>query len=592
MPFGAELLDGGVRFRIWAPAAQRVLLHIEDRAPIEMAAQGGGFFQHVEQNAAAGTRYGFSFDDRAVRVPDPASRYNPDDVHGPSEVIDPDSFEWSDGDWSGRAWREAVIYELHVGAFTPEGTFAAAESRLDYLAELGVTAIELMPVADTPGRRNWGYDGALPFAPESSYGRPEDLKRFIEAAHARELMVFLDVVYNHFGPEGNYLHLYAPQFFTDRHATPWGKAINFDDADSRIVREYFINNALYWLEEYHFDGLRFDAVHAIADDSEPDFVSELATAVQLQTRRTVHLVLENDNNAARYLLRDARGGPLAHTAQWNDDFHHAAHVLLTGETARYYQDYDNAGVRLLRCLLEGFAYQGEPSRHRNGARRGESTAGLPFEAFVNFLQNHDQIGNRAHGERLWMLTAERSLRAAECLLLLLPTPILLFMGDEFHAPNPFPFFSDFSGDLAQAVADGRRREFAEFFAGEHDAAIPDPNDPATFDRAVLDWSALRRAEHSRALGRYRSLLALRREQLVPRLPATRGRGSMLSDTAIEARWTLRDGAVLTVLANLGDTPAAIDTWPRGELLCATDETVRPPWPAAFPPWCAAWYLER
>ena len=271
MPFGAELAERGVRFAIWAPGAADARLHLDGHV-LPMERGEDGFFVRVEESARAGSRYAYSFDGRDLLVPDPASRFNPEDVHAPSEVVDPNAFDWTDEQWHGRPWREAVIYELHVGTFTPEGTYAAARARLDYLAELGVTAIELMPLADTPGTRNWGYDGVLPFAPEHGYGRPEELKRFVQAAHACGLMVLLDVVYNHFGPEGNYLALYAPQFFTDRHHTPWGGALNFDDDSSEIVRRFFIHNALYWLEEYHFDGLRLDAVHAIADDSNPSFL--------------------------------------------------------------------------------------------------------------------------------------------------------------------------------------------------------------------------------------------------------------------------------------------------------------------------------
>ena len=319
MPFGAELVGGGMTsFRLWAPSASRVelvLLAGKDPEYIAMEGTSGGWREAIVP-AAAGMRYRFRIEG-GLEVPDPASRRNPEDVHGPSEVVDPADFEWDDGAWSGRRWEEAVIYELHVGTFTPEGTFAAAISRLDYLAALGVTAIEIMPLADFPGGHNWGYDGVLPFAPDAAYGTPQDLKRFVAAAHARGLMVLLDVVYNHFGPEGNYLHVYARPFFTERHQTPWGAALNFDGADSRVVRDYFIHNALYWIEEYHLDGLRFDAVHSISDDSKPHILVEIAERVRAGPGRTrhVHLVLENDRNEARYL--DAAHGPGHYDAQWN-----------------------------------------------------------------------------------------------------------------------------------------------------------------------------------------------------------------------------------------------------------------------------------
>src|SRR5262245_9029433 len=331
MPFGAEVQpEGATRFRIWAPAARRVALELPDERSREltMAALGDGWHE-ITVGAPGGTRYSFRIDGD-LSVPDPASRCNPDDVHAPSVVVEPLAFEWQDTDWGGRPWEEAVVYELHVGTFTCPGTFAAAIERLDDLAALGITAIELMPVADFPGRRNWGYDGVLPFAPDSSYGTPDDLKRLVQAAHARGLMVLLDVVYNHFGPEGNYLHVYAPQFFDARHRTPWGAGINFA---ARSVREFFVHNALYWLEEYHFDGLRLDAVHAIADNSQPDIASEIATAVRAGPgrKRHVHLVFENDRNQAHYLARDEARRPRFATAQWNDDVHHALHVILTGE---------------------------------------------------------------------------------------------------------------------------------------------------------------------------------------------------------------------------------------------------------------------
>jgi 1,4-alpha-glucan branching enzyme/maltooligosyltrehalose trehalohydrolase len=369
MPFGAECLDVGVRFRLWAPAARGVELCLgsdsSKKIPLESLAQG--CFELITQAAGPGTQYRFRING-AQEVPDPASRFQPNDVHGPSEVIDPGAFDWQDGDWHGRPWEEAVIYELHVGAFTQAGKFSSVRERLDHLAETGVTALELMPVADFPGKRNWGYDGVFTFAPDSVYGRPEDLKELVQAAHQRGIMVLLDVVYNHFGPEGNYLGVYAPQFFTSRHHTPWGNAINFDGAESRAVRDFFIHNALYWLNEFHFDGLRLDAVHAIIDDSKPDILTELADTVRqaIDPGRHVHLILEHEFNHSRYLRRGERCQTQGYTAQWNDDIHHALHVLITGEKDGYYTDYGQSPLHLLgRCLAEGFAFQGEPSLFRN-----------------------------------------------------------------------------------------------------------------------------------------------------------------------------------------------------------------------------------
>jgi maltooligosyltrehalose trehalohydrolase len=558
MPFGAEIVERGTRFRLWAPAAPRVELELEiDGKPTRraMTACGGGWFECVGEGIGAGARYAFVVNGHTV--PDPASRSNPDDVHRPSMVVDPGAYRWNDADWRGRRWEEAVIYELHVGAFTPAGTFVSALARLDELRELGVTAIELMPVADFPGRRNWGYDGVLPFAPDAGYGTPDDLKRLIDGAHERGLMVLLDVVYNHFGPEGNYLHLYAPQFFTERHSTPWGAAINFDGPDSRCVRDFYVHNALYWLEEFHLDGLRLDAVHAIVDDSPVHIVSEIAAAVRGQAdARHVHIVLENDANEARYLARNAQGRALVADAQWNDDIHHAIHVLTTGETDGYYSDYAERPLESLgRCLAEGFAYQGDPSPFRGGAVRGEPSAQLPPGAFVVFTQTHDQVGNRANGERLSMLAPLAALQQAVAAVLLAPAVPMLFMGEEFAASSPFLFFCDFGAELAAAVTRGRREEFSRF-ERFHDAAgqasIPDPNAEATFRASCLDWEEVKRPSHRGWRDFYRSLLAVRAREIVPRLTGTETGGAYrVVDRVLFVDWTLGDGSRLHLMANFG-----------------------------------------
>jgi maltooligosyltrehalose trehalohydrolase len=581
MPFGAEISAGGsTRFRLWAPAARQVDLLLADRETrreTEMTALDDGWFETNATDAPAGTRYSFRIDG-GITVADPASRANPDDVHAPSMVVDPLAFDWSDDAWGGRPWEEAIIYELHVGTFTRAGTFAAAIERLDYLAELGVSAIELMPVADFPGRWNWGYDGVLPFAPDASYGSGDDLKRLIDAAHAHKLMVFLDVVYNHLGPEGNYLHLYAPQFFNPEHQTPWGAALNFDGTQSRTVREFFIHNALYWLEEYGFDGLRLDAVDRIVDASSPDFTVELSARVREGpgARRHVHIVLENDHNEAHYLGRDAQHGPLHATAQWNDDLHHALHVVLTGEVDGYYADYADAPLRHFgRCLAEGFAYQGETSRYRGGAARGEPSVHLPPAAFVAFLQTHDQVGNRAHGERIAQLAESRALRAAIACVLLAPSPPLVFMGEEFAASAPFLFFCDFGPDLAATVTQGRRREFARFARFRDTAAqtaIPDPNDPATCAKSKLEWRETGAPPHQEWLAFYRTCLRLRSEHIVPRLAGMAPSGSFAieHDEALYASWTLGDGSRLHLIANFGATRPHRIQQPPGEVIYATD----------------------
>lgn len=463
MPFGAQVYpDGSVCFRLWAPGQERIALVLEgDAIKLPMTPLADGWHERVIDRVAPGRRYRFELAD-GLRVPDPALRHQPEDVHGPNEVIDPRAYRWSDGAWRGLPWTEAVVYELHVGSFTPEGTFRALIEKLDHLVELGVTAIELMPIADFPGARNWGYGGVLPFAPDASYGRPEDLKALVDAAHAKGLMVFLDVVYNRFGPEGNYLPVYAPPFFTDRHKTPWGDAVNFDGASSRPVREFVIHNALYWIEEFHLDGLRLDAVHAIIDDSPKHILEELAERVRaLADERRIHLILENEENEARRLEREFSGHARWYTAQWNDDVHHFLHTAATGENAGYYGDYQGEVDKLGRALTEGFAFQGEMMEYRDEPR-GEPSGHLPPTAFVAFIQNHDQVGNRAFGERITATAPAEAVRAIAAVYLLSPQIPMLFMGEEWAAAQPFPFFCDFDEELAAAVREGRREEFARF----------------------------------------------------------------------------------------------------------------------------------
>ncbi|WP_280153929.1 malto-oligosyltrehalose trehalohydrolase [Piscinibacter sp. XHJ-5] len=566
MPFGAELQAGaGVRFRLWAPSAEAITLRLHVDGGLRehpMQRLDGGWHACSVDEAGAGTRYDF-VTPGGLAVPDPASRSNPDDVHSASQVVDPQAHDWRDDGWTGRPWHEAVIYELHVGTFTDAGTFAAAAERLGTLAALGVTAIELMPVADFPGRRGWGYDGVLLFAPESAYGTPEDLKRLVEAAHGHGLMVLLDVVYNHFGPEGNYLHAYCPEFFNAAHATPWGAAINFDGAANRTVRDFYVHNALYWIEEFHFDGLRLDAVHAIRDDSAIHIACEIAEALAAGPgrERHVHVVLENDANESRFLLRDASGRPRHADAQWNDDFHHAAHVLATGEADGYYADYADAPIaRFGRALAEGFVYQGDPSAFRDGEPRGEPSAHLPGTAFVSFLQNHDQIGNRAFGERLGppAVQPDRLEMLLACLLLSPHVP-MLFMGEEYGASSPFLYFCDFGPELASAVAKGRREEFRRFAAFRDEAArarIPDPNDESTFRASVLKWSEREAPPHAARRALVQQLLALRSQWLVPRLAGMSAGGQYRVDgTLLQVRWPLADGAGWHLAANFGAAPA-------------------------------------
>jgi malto-oligosyltrehalose trehalohydrolase len=559
-----------------------------------------GWFELVTNAAGAGTKYKFRIDNER-EVPDPASRFQPQDVNGPSEVIDPDAFDWQDLAWRGRPWEEAVIYELHVGAFTPRGTFAAIAEHLDYLSDLGITALELMPVGDFPGQRNWGYDGVFPFAPDSTYGRPEDLKELIQSAHSRDIMVLLDVVYNHFGPEGNYLGFYAPQFFTDRHRTPWGKGINFDGPESRVVRDFFIDNALYWLNEYHFDGLRLDAVHAITDDSELHILAELADAVRksLGQDRHIHLVLENDSNQSRYLRRSEGCQPQAYTAQWNDDIHHALHVLITGERDGYYCDYSKQPIdQLGRCLINGFAFQGETSLHRDSQPRGESTDGLPLTAFISFMQNHDQIGNRAFGERITNIADPAAVRAAAAILLLAPSPPMIFMGEEFGAETPFLFFCDFKGDLAAAVTAGRRDEFARFsrFTDPADRErIPDPNAVTTFEASRLNWNVITQPRHREWLGLYRQLLKLRRDRILPLLSTAcrvQADYEVRGNRGLTARWKFSDNSQLTLVANLRSESLSLLDVPDKPILYANNQvSIDALQQGILPAWSVVWFQE-
>ena len=604
MPFGARILpDARVQFRLWAPAARKVELCLLGKAPqvcVQMAEESNGWFGIITDLAARDTYYQYRINEKTY-VPDPASRFQPQDVDGPSQVIDPQQWQWQDNDWRGRPWEEAVFYEIHVGAFTPKGTFGGVKDRLDYLLDLGVTALQLMPIADFPGRRNWGYDGALLFAPDSAYGTPNELKELIQTAHGKGLMVFLDVVYNHFGPKGNYLHQYAPGFFTDRYHTPWGSAINFDSQDSGVVRQFFIHNALYWLEEYHFDGLRFDSVHAICDNSRPDIMEELSVTVALGPgrERHIHLVLENDNNAAHY-LRPRQKAQAYYTAQWNDDIHHVLHVLLTGETSGYYQDYaGNTLQYLARCLTQGFAYQGEASAYRDGHRRGEASGDLACNAFVAFLQNHDQVGNRALGERLSTLCSQTALRAATAILLLAPATPMLFMGEEWASSQPFPYFVDFDEDLAAAVTKGRLAEFAkfpQFKSAEAQRKIPPPNDAATFMEAKLNWQTLAEFEHQKWLELHRKLLSLRRQNIQPRLA-----GANNADThcefagarALLVTWRLADGCILKLIANMSAESQECN-WSieeQGDLIYAThDDFSHQLQRKLLQPWSVGWFL--
>jgi malto-oligosyltrehalose trehalohydrolase len=550
------LADGEVLFRLYAPGVESVMLELHGRGRHPMRPDGSGWYE-ANLLCPPGTSYAFVMPDGTV-VPDPGSRAQSVDVMGASLLVDPSSYSWNDEAWRGRPWHETVVYELHVGLL---GGFLGVTKRLSELASYGITAVELMPVADFEGQHNWGYDGVLMFAPDRAYGSPDELKALIDVAHGLNMSVFLDVVYNHFGPSGNYLPMYAPTFFREDIHTPWGAAIDFRRPE---VREFYNQNALYWLSEYHFDGLRFDAIHTIEDDGFLELLPDY-----LRSRlpgRHVHLILENDRNEA-YLLE--RG----FNAQWNDDVHHTIHVLLTNEREAYYEDYAKTPAeQLARALSQGFAYQGEASPHRQGAPRGTASGHLPPQSFISFLQNHDQIGNRARGERLGHLTSPEQLAAAFTLILLMPHIPMLFMGEEINSLAPFYFYADYQGELAEAVRRGRRAEFARFtaFADLADL-VPDPTARATFEASRVEYVGVLNQDAAtlRHSSLIRALLTLRNTVLAPRFYGARAvMAEAVAESAVFAQWRLNDGRFLCIFSNLGATDVIID-----QVMCSSAEVL-------------------
>ncbi len=560
--WGAKWLGDNTSFSLWAPSATEVVVLGVDGPGHKLDRQGEGWHAATVPGFPPGARYRFLVNGAAVA--DPASRSQPDGPEGFSEVTDPAAYRWSDSAWHGRPWTETVLYELHVGTFSREGTFAGVIPHLEHLTALGVTMIELMPVGSFPGGWGWGYDGVLPFAPNAAYGSPDDLRRLVEACHGHGISVMLDVVYNHFGPHANMLPSYLPEFFTGKHKTPWGEAIAFDGPGARAVREFYVQNALYWIHDFHMDGLRLDAVQAVHDDSPEHILAEIARRVRAaDPGRPVRLVLENDNNEAHWL--DAA----RYEAQWNDDFHHALRVLTTGRRDGYYSDYaDDPLRRLGRALTEGFSYQGEESHHRPGLIRGTPSAHLPPTAFVNFIQNHDQVGNTPFGRRITELAPEPQVRLATAVTLLSPGIPMLFMGQEWGSARPFDFFCDFPQPLAGLVRDGRRGEFShlpEFQDVDMLAMLADPTAATTRDGSVLDWESIEHEPHARWLALHRRLLEVRRRVLLPLLPEIGGSAGSLrtipaegggdGQGVIEARWALQDGGSLVMAANFCDASA-------------------------------------
>ncbi|MCM7396002.1 malto-oligosyltrehalose trehalohydrolase [Enterobacter cloacae] len=552
--WGAEFISSDVvRFRVWAEGQQQLTLRLAER-DLPMTAVGNGWFQIDVPGVTHGTEYQFVLQD-GMAVPDPASRAQKGDVNGPSVVIDPGRYQPINPDWAGRPWEETVIYELHIGAFTPQGTFRAAIDKLPYLAELGITQLEVMPVSQFGGSRGWGYDGVLLYAPHSAYGTPEDFHAFIDAAHGLGLSVVLDIVLNHFGPEGNYLPLLSPAFFDAQRMTPWGNGIAYE---REPVRHYILDAPLFWLTEYRLDGLRFDAIDQIKDTASKHILQQIAETIhEALPDRHIHLTTEDSRNVIFLHPRDEKGATPLFTAEWNDDFHNAAHVFATGETHAYYQDFAfEPEKKFARALAEGFVYQGEVSL-QTGHSRGVECHTQPPTFFVDFIQNHDQTGNRAQGERLITLAGADKTRVQLAALLLSPHIPLLFMGEEYGETNPFLFFTDFHGDLAKAVREGRAKEFTGHSG--HDGDVPDPNDEQTFARSKLDWHNVTTAQGKSWLRFTRSLLVLRHRYLVPLLrPGGTVEGKIVKTAPgmVAVSWSFPTGT-LSLALNIGNKPVDV-----------------------------------
>ena len=552
---GASVVGGGVRFSVWAPRVERMAV-LASGAEHPMDPGDDGVFETVVPGLEAGADYFYRLNGEYDR-PDPVSRFQPKGVHGPSRVVDPSAFSWSDAEWRGLEMADLVAYELHVGTFTAEGTFEAFMDRLAALRELGVTAIEIMPVAEFPGSRNWGYDGVLPYAAQSTYGGPRGLRRLVDAAHGAGLAVLLDVVYNHLGPEGNYLGQFAP-YFTDRYRTPWGDALNFDGPDSDEVRRYFIDNARYWIREFHMDGLRLDAVHAIYDFGAIHILQEIADAVHEEAaaagRRAV-VIAESDLNDPR-LVRAPDHGGYGLDGQWSDDFHHAVHAALTRERSGYYADF--GGVDLVaRALAERFVFAGTRSGFRR-RRHGAPATDVPADRFVTFVQNHDQVGNRANGDRLAAIIPFPAQKLAAAALLLSPYVPMLFMGEEHGETHPFLYFVS-HGDpaLVEAVRNGRREEFRSFesFSGEE---IPDPESEETFARSRIDWSAREKSPHRELLALHRDLIRLRRSEKTLRPGACEAKVLFEpGESWIAIRYSCPEERELLAVFNFSESPVTI-----------------------------------
>ncbi len=557
LPVGAEVLaDGGVHFRVWAPRRRRVEVVLESGGPgagasAALEPEGGGWFSGRLAAARPGSRYRYRLDGGEA-FPDPAARFQPDGPHGPSEVIDPRSFAWRDHGWRGVTLTGQVLYELHLGTFTPEGTWEGAIRRLADLAQTGITVVEVMPVADFPGRFGWGYDGVDLFAPTRLYGRPDDMRHFVDAAHALGLGVLLDVVYNHLGPDGNYLKQYSNHYFSDKHTTEWGEALNFDGPDNGPVREFFIANAAYWIDEFHLDGLRLDATQTLFDDSSEHILRAISRAARAAARgRNILLIAENESQQAR-LVRPAEQGGYELDGLWNDDFHHSACVALTGHREAYYHDFLGTPQELLSAIKHGYLFQGQRYAWQK-QRRGTPTFGLPPAVFITYLENHDQVANSGRGLRLHQLSSPGRCRALTALFLLAPGTPMLFQGQEFASTRPFLFFADHNPELAKLVRKGRREFLAQFHslaAPEWADILADPANPETFARCKIDWSE--RERHAEVHALHADALRLRREEPVFRAQQPGGTdGAVLGTQAFVLRFFGADGEDRLLLVNLG-----------------------------------------
>jgi len=515
LPVGAELIPGcGTSFRVWAPVTQSITVVFEDgRKPFALSGDGAGYFEGAAPNVLAGTRYKYQIDG-GEPFPDPASRYQPDGPHGYSQVVDPLAFKWTDDRWPGIDLHGQVIYEMHIGTFTQEGTWRAAASKLDYLKDTGVTVLEMMPVAEFPGKFGWGYDGVALYAPVSIYGSPDDMRAFVDKAHSVELAVILDVVYNHLGPDGNYLTKFSPFYLSDKHCTDWGIGINFDGNQSAGVREFFRANAAYWIRDFHLDGLRLDATQDIHDESKPNIIAEIVESARSAAgKRHIILVGENEPQNNLLLKSGAEGGS-GLDALWNDDYHHTAMVAMTGKADAYYTDYKGTPQEFVSAAKYGFLFQGQWYRWQKQPR-GTSTLGLNREAMINFIQNHDQVANSARGQRVHELSSPGVDRAITALTLLMPGTPMLFQGQEFASSSPFLFFADHKPELAVQVKQGRAEflsQWRSLLSEEAKRCFDDPAARATFERSRLDHSEVKK--HSEAYALHRDLLRLRKQDPV------------------------------------------------------------------------------